>query len=142
MAVQLFELLDDVFGNGNIAKYSEQELKSIGFSVNRIMSIKYPSHAQSQNVIGINMANVVKYWAMNMKGKFNGTPPWAMVATAKARKEYQAKVGEMEMPEKEILDAFMNYHNIDKHELKFLVERRPKELEEALGAYEKGYNAK
>lgn len=142
MAVDLFGMLRDVFESNDLSRYSEQELKNMGFAVNRIMSIKYPGQANSQNAIGINYANVVKYWAVNMKGKYEYTPDWTKVATAKARKEYQSKVGEIEMPEKEILAAFMKFHKIEHDDLVYLVKRKPKEIKELFDQYEASYTAK
>jgi len=142
MAAGLFDILKDVFlGNDLSHKYSDQELKNCGFSVQRIMSIKYPVQAQSQNVLSVNMIDVVRYWAINMKGKYNQLPRWTMVATAKQRKEYQEKLGLLELPEKEVLNAFMEFHGLDKHEMQFLIKSKPKELKELLTAFEEQYNS-
>ena len=142
MAAGLFDVLKDLFEGKELSnKYSDQELKSLGFSIQRIMSIKYPLQAQSQNVLSVNFLSVVKYWATNMKGKFVELPRWTMVATAAKRKEYQAKLGMMELPEKEVLNAFMEFHGLDKHELQFLVKHKSKELSEMLTKFEEIYEA-
>lgn len=140
MAAGLFDILKDIFAGQNLShKYTDQELKNCGFSINRIMSIKYPVQAQSQNVLGVNYLGVVKYWAVNMKGKFTRLPQWAYIATAKERKAWMAKMGEVEMPDKETLTAFKEFHGLDSHEFQFLVQSKPKEISAMMKEFEENY---
>ncbi len=132
--------LKDVFDGKDLSKiYSDHELKNVGFSIQRIMSIKYPLQAQAQNVLGVNMIGVVKYWSVEMKGKYNYLPKWTTIATAKLRKEYQEKVGEFKLLDKEIMNAFMAYYYLDRHELDFLIKTKPKEMSEMLSQYKQNY---
>lgn len=141
MAAGLFDVLKDLFAGEDLQrKYSDKELKNLGFSIQRIMSIKYPMQAQSQNVLSVNMTSVVKYWAINMKGKWNYLPKWATVSTAKLRKEYQERMGEIDLPEKEVRLAFMEFHGLDQYEFQFLVEKKPKEFVDLMKEFEKNYN--
>jgi len=140
MAAALFDVLKDIFTGEDLnRKYSDKELKNLGFIIQRTMSIKYPMQAQSQNVLGVNMVGVVKYWSINMAGKYNSLPKWAMIATSKLRKEYQEKMGGIELPDKEIRIAFMDYYGMDDHEFRFLMEKKPKEFAEMMKNFEQNY---
>lgn len=140
MAAGLFDVLKDMFAGDDLSrKYSDKELKNLGFIIQRTMSIKYPLQAQSQNVLGVNMCHVVKYWAHNMKGKYKYMPKWAMTSTAKMRQEYQARVGGIKLPDKEVCAEFMSIHALDDHEFKFLMEHKPKELSDMLNQFEQNY---
>lgn len=141
MAANPFDIMKDIFDGKSLSNYSDQELKNCGFTINRTMSIKYPLQAQSQNSIGIDYVSVIKYWAVNMKGKFTQVPQWIFTATAAKRKEYQKKMNEVELPEKEIMNAFQDYHGLDRHEIQFLVKHKPKEFVELLEAFQKDLKA-
>lgn len=128
--MSLFQVLDAVFGTDEeMARISDKNLKACAFNVQRIMSIRYPTMANEMNFVGTNPSDIVKAWHHSIKHQYNATPPWSRVATARARKEYLSKRGkEVKMPDKKLVDQYMNFKDMDNKELEFLIKHNPKEL--------------
>lgn len=101
------------------------------FIVNRFMSIKYPTYAQSFNRNGINGVAVLDMWRLVMK-KEGKKPYWMYTKTKKTEKDIKSWY-----PEKEIKLFYMKRNNLSEQDFNNLLKFNPKDVKEFLTKIEK-----
>ena len=112
--------------------YPYQKIKH-GFMLNRFMSKNYPIQAAILNKIGINLVEVVNFWAKVLQKSYTSTPGWMFIKGKKA----QAKLKKEYIPEDETILMFCKMNNCTRKEINEAKIRWPEELEAEFKKIEK-----
>lgn len=65
----------------------DAELANHFFMINRFMAIKFPVQSQYINVVGINTAEMLKFWHHTVRKRLNRTPGWIFTKSTKPKKK-------------------------------------------------------
>lgn len=102
------------------------------FMVNRFFSIKYPTHANIFNKLGINPAAVVDCWHM-VASNYKRTPGWIFTKVRKSEKEKAKEY----IPSAEVLEKYLHVNQIGMREYKEAIKFNPIEIKKVLQSLEK-----
>jgi hypothetical protein len=114
------------------AKLSYHEKAKNFFMVQRFLSIKFPTTAQSLNRVGANPGAVVDLWQI-VASRFSKVPGWIYTKTKKA----PAAVEKKWKPDSELAKIWMQRNSVGQRELDECIKYRPEEMKKLFKSLEK-----
>jgi hypothetical protein len=133
MSTIYFDLIKDVFLTNVSEKYTPENIKQLGFMVNRTFSMKFPLQAQALNSIGINYIDVVGVWNRML---YNGktVPKWIYTKGSKKSKEEAEKKASVS---DSTIREYCKYYNLDIVDVKFAINLFGDEIIKEIKSFEK-----
>lgn len=118
----LFDFIKILFTNTKeYGKLKNNQKNKHFFLFNRFCSISYPIQANAFNNIKISAVEVIDYWQLSLRKKYNGTiPSWIWTKTIK-----KEKVKEENKYKEEILDFIKDKYQLSNREINELIEFFP-----------------
>lgn len=128
--IDIFEFIDMIFDPSiNINKrFSSYDLAKYYFMLTRFMSIEFPLQASMLSVVGINEANVVRYWVKFLRRKFTYKPNFFYTKTKKEVLVY--------VPPDAVRIEYCRMHEIDQKTFKEAMRMFPDEMKQELDLIE------
>jgi len=126
------------FINGMVSKPEEfkktkmHERAKHFFMVNRLCSIAFPVQASYFNHIKINPAQAVTFWQTLLSAKYNRTPNWMYVKTAKAKAEKKA----VQPVSDEVMRSYCETYKISRRDLDTAILMLGQSMEKELKDFE------
>lgn len=140
MAAEFFDILGYIFTNkSEFDKLSELTLNRNSFMVNRTLSIQYPLQVNAFNVLGINSADVMKFWAEYLGGKYK--VPY-FVYTKGSKRATEDKNKKQKMPSNVLIKQYCNQYGYSMKDISAAFNLFPDEINNDILEFDKIYNEK
>lgn len=113
--VEFFSVSKKLFTNREeFDKLSDNALNRNSFMMNRSIAIKYPDKAQAFNILKINGADVMKFWADYLGGQYR-VPGFMYTKGVKSSQASIAK--KTKMPSKTLIKDFCLHYNLNRKDV-------------------------
>lgn len=133
--MELFDLIRVMFSDPKkYEKLSNNDKGKNFFMVQRFMSIKYPTTAQSLNRVGANPVAVIDLWQL-VASRFSKVPGWIYTKTKKTTSSEKTW-----KPDPELATIWMQRNSIGERELRECIKYNPEEMKKVFKALEKQVN--
>jgi len=131
--MELFDLVRIMFSDQKkYAKLSYHEKSKNFFMIQRFMSIKYPTTAQSLNRVGANPGAIIDLWQL-VASRFSKVPGWIYTKTKKVSTTTEKRW----KPDPELATIWMQRNSVGPRELDECIKYRPEEMKKLFKSLEK-----